>query len=118
MREKYLPRVLAAERHPTSACWMDARLPTPSHTSRWAAVVAGGEDEIPVFGIDQSIAGPRAVGQGLKGGGPGLRTLAQRLFRGDPAVTIIQTDPSARQMPARSGCYEEGRVRTSRGRIP
>jgi aminoglycoside 6'-N-acetyltransferase-1b/aminoglycoside 6'-N-acetyltransferase-2 len=56
-----------------------------------------------VRGIDQSIADPARLGQGL--GTRLVRALAARLFA-DPAVTAIQTDPAPHNARA-IRCYEK-----------
>lgn len=56
-----------------------------------------------VRGIDQSLANPRQLNQGL--GTELVRALVARLFE-DPAVTKVQTDPSP-DNPRAIRCYEK-----------
>lgn len=56
-----------------------------------------------VRGIDQSLADPARLNQGL--GTRLVRTLVAQLFR-DPAVTLVQTDPAPHNARA-IRCYEK-----------
>lgn len=110
VREKYLPRVLAAERVTPYIGLLDGR--PFAYAQSYIALGCGGgwwEDVTNpgVRGIDQSIADPALLGQGL--GTRLVRTLVQRLFS-DPAVTIIQTDPAPDNARA-IRCYEKAGFR-------
>jgi aminoglycoside 6'-N-acetyltransferase Ib len=63
-----------------------------------------------VRGIDQFLAHPQQLGQGL--GTAMVRAFVEKLF-GDPAVTRIQTDPSPENRRA-IRCYEKAGFRALR----
>ena len=76
-----------------------------------------GETDPGARGIDQFLADPDALGRGL--GRAMIRAFVARLF-GDPAVTVVQTDPDPANLRA-IRCYEAagfrrvGRVATPDG---
>lgn len=110
VREKYLPRVLAAERVTPYIGLVDGR--PFAYAQSYIALGCGGGwwEEVTdpgVRGIDQFIADSALLGQGL--GTRLARTLVQRLFS-DPAVTIIQTDPAPGNTRA-IRCYEKAGFR-------
>jgi AacA4 family aminoglycoside N(6')-acetyltransferase len=86
-----------------------------AYAQSYVAAGAGGgwwEDvtDAGVRGIDQSIADVELLGQGL--GTRLVRALVERLF-GDPAVTMVQTDPSPLNLRA-IRCYEKAGFRKVR----
>lgn len=110
VREKYLPRVLAAERV-TPYIGSIEGVPF-AYAQSYVAMGAGDgwwEDETDpgVRGIDQSIADPSLLGKGW--GTLLVRALVHRLFT-DPAVTRIQTDPAPHN-PRAIRCYEKAGFR-------
>lgn len=113
-RAHYLPRLLAEERVTPYIALLG---PTPvGYAQSYVVLGSGGgwweeETDPGVRGIDQSLADPRLLGQGL--GTRLVSTLVNLLFA-DPAVTRIQTDPAPDNLRA-IRCYEKAgfrRVRT------
>jgi AacA4 family aminoglycoside N(6')-acetyltransferase len=110
VREQYLPGVLA-QQNVTPYIGMLGDRPF-AYAQSYVALGSGGgwwEDitDPGVRGIDQSIAHPELLGQGL--GTQLVQTLVARLFS-DPAVTRVQTDPSPRNLRA-IRCYEKAGFR-------
>lgn len=106
VQRHYLPRVLAAESvTPYIALLGDEPI---GYAQSYVALGSGDgwwEDETDpgVRGIDQSLADPARLGQGL--GTQLVRALVERLFC-DPSVTKIQTDPAPGNRRA-IRCYEK-----------
>jgi AacA4 family aminoglycoside N(6')-acetyltransferase len=118
--EHYRPRVLGEE-SVTMYIAMQASEPIGFAQSYTALGCGDGwwEDETDpgVRGIDQSLANPAHLSQGL--GTKLVRALVQRLFE-DPAVTKIQTDPSPDNHRAircyeKAGFVQEGVISTPDG---
>jgi RimJ/RimL family protein N-acetyltransferase len=61
-----------------------------------------GETDPGARGIDQFLADAGSLGRGL--GRAMIRAFVDQLFDGDPAVTVVQTDPSPRNLRA-IRCY-------------
>ena len=102
----YLPRIRGQETVTPYIVMLDGEL--IGYAQSYVAMGSGDgwwEDETDpgVRGIDQSLADPARLGQGL--GTRMVRALAAHLF-GDPAVTKIQTDPSPNNHRA-IRCYEK-----------
>jgi AacA4 family aminoglycoside N(6')-acetyltransferase len=102
----YLPRVMAEE-SVTPYIAMLGKEPI-GYAQSYIALGSGDgwwEDETDpgVRGIDQSLANPNQLNQGL--GTRLVRTLVKQLFA-DPAVTRIQTDPAPNNRRA-IRCYEK-----------
>lgn len=110
---KYMPRLLG-EVNVTPYIAMIGRVPIGYAQSYIALGCGGGwwEDETDpgVRGIDQSIADPEFLGQGI--GTKLVRTLVETLFR-DPLVTKIQTDPAPTNLRA-IRCYQKAGFRVVR----
>jgi AacA4 family aminoglycoside N(6')-acetyltransferase len=114
VQEHYLPRVLAAESVTPYIAMLDQE--PIGFAQSYVALGSGDgwwEDETDpgVRGIDQSLANPSQLGQGL--GTKLVRALVEMLFT-DSTVTKIQTDPSPANLRA-IRCYEKAgfvRLRT------
>lgn len=105
VREKYLPRVLAAESVTPYIGLLNGQ--PIAYAQSYIALGSGDgwwEDETDpgVRGIDQSIADPGLLGKGI--GTRLVRALVNQLFT-DPAVTRVQTDPAPTNGRA-IRCYE------------
>jgi aminoglycoside 6'-N-acetyltransferase-1b/aminoglycoside 6'-N-acetyltransferase-2 len=116
VQEVYLPRALAKENVTPYIAMLD-QVPVAYAQSYVVAGSGGGwwEDETDpgLRGIDQSIADPELLGQGL--GTRLVRALVGRLFS-DPSVTRIQTDPSPQNLRA-IRCYQRAGFRIVRDLI-
>ncbi len=115
VRRHYLPRVLALE-SVTPYIVMQAGRPI-GYAQSYVAMGSGDgwwEDETDpgVRGIDQSLADPALLGQGI--GTQLVRALVRLLFA-DPAVSKVQTDPAPTNARA-IRCYEKAGF-TARGLI-
>lgn len=114
VQAQYLPRALMAERVTPYIGMLDDQ--PFAYAQSYVALGSGGgwwmdETDPGVRGIDQLIAEPDLLGQGL--GTRLVRSLVDLLFA-DPAVTKVQTDPHPDNLRA-IGCYEKAgfrRVRT------
>jgi AacA4 family aminoglycoside N(6')-acetyltransferase len=110
VRDHYLPRVLAEEK---VTPYIGLLGDTPfAYAQSYVALGAGDgwwEDETDpwVRGIDQSIADPELLGQGL--GTRLVRSLVDLLFS-NPQVTKVQTDPAPHNLRA-IRCYEKAGFR-------
>jgi len=106
IRQHYLPRI-RAEGSVTSYVAMFGREPIGFAQSYVAIECGGGwweeETDPGVRGIDQSLANPEQLGQGL--GTRLVRALVKLLFA-DPLVTKVQTDPAPSNLRA-VRCYEK-----------
>jgi aminoglycoside 6'-N-acetyltransferase-1b/aminoglycoside 6'-N-acetyltransferase-2 len=107
---QYRPQALAAERVTPYIGLLDDR--PFAYAQSYVALGSGGgwwEDvtDPGVRGIDQSIADPALLGQGL--GTQLVTALVERLFS-DPQVTRIQTDPAPNN-PRAIRCYEKAGFR-------
>jgi AacA4 family aminoglycoside N(6')-acetyltransferase len=106
VQSHYLPRVLAADKVTPYIGLLDGRpfayaqsyVACGSGDGWWEDITDPG-----VRGIDQSIAEPELLGRGL--GTRLVMALVERLFE-DPAVTVVQTDPSPNNARA-IRCYEK-----------
>lgn len=106
VREHYLPRVLAEEAVTPYIAMLNNE--PIGYAQSYVALGSGDgwwEDETDpgVRGIDQSLASPTQLNQGL--GTKLVRALVELLFS-DPAVTKIQTDPAPNNLRA-IRCYEK-----------
>lgn len=112
-RGQYLPRLMAEERVTPYIAMLG---PTPiGYAQSYVALGSGGgwweeETDPGVRGIDQSLADPQLLGQGL---GTRLVAALVDLLFADPAVTRIQTDPAPDNLRA-IRCYEKAGFRQVR----
>lgn len=114
VRQRYLPRILAAESVTPYIAMLDG-IPI-GYAQSYVALGSGdgwweGETDPGVRGIDQSLADPSQLGKGR--GSMVAGALVDLLFQ-DPQVTKIQTDPSPNNLRA-IRCYEKAgfvRVKT------
>lgn len=120
VRTHYLPRVLAQE---AVTPYIAVRAGEPiGYAQSYVAFGAGDgwwEDETDpgVRGIDQCLANPADLNQGL---GTALVRAMVRLLFADPAVTRIQTDPAPENRRAircyeKAGFVQQGRITTPDG---
>lgn len=110
-REKYGPRVLVANRVTPYIAVLDGR--AVGYAQSYVALGSGDgwwstETDPGVRGIDQFLAEPQSLGQGL--GTSLVAALVDLLFR-DPQVTRIQTDPDPTNLRA-IRCYQKAGFRT------
>ncbi len=110
VREHYLPRVQAQESVIPYIGLLDGK--PFAYAQSYVALGSGDgwwpeETDPGVRGIDQSIAYPELLGQGL--GTQLVRELVSTLFR-SPEVTKVQTDPAPHNLRA-IRCYEKAGFR-------
>ncbi len=103
---RYAPRVLADEQVTPYIALLGSR--PIAYAQSYVAMGSGdgwwmNETDPGVHGIDQFLADPHDLGQGL--GTRVVQALVQRIFS-DPAVTKVQTDPDPANLRA-IRCYEE-----------